>query len=121
MEGRVFLHEQKNCFLQTTIHTHKQTYITHSKMVVLEGVDNTAVASLDDDLTMAWKEDVVRGSLFWLAHPLRNFSAQQQPLFRVKVRLGKHYQFTYGQFNGRMQQCLHSFIIPEYNCIKHIA
>lgn len=72
-------------FKQLHIHMNRYMYKEHGKRVVFEGVNNTAVASLDDDVTMAWKEDVVRGSLFWLAQPLRNFSAQQQP----SVRLGK--------------------------------
>lgn len=82
------------------------------------GVYDTMVASLDTDLTMAWKEDVVRGSLFWLAQPLWNFS--ETILQSEGYRLGHQHHLTYGQFNGRMQQCLHGFIIPEYNSIKHI-
>lgn len=68
--------------------------------MVIEGVNNTAVASLDDDVTMAWKEDVVRGSLFWLAQPLRNFSAQQQPL----VKLGKE-TFATLPMASSMEEC----------------
>ena len=34
----------------------------------------TTVALLEAVLTVVWKAEVVRGSLFWLVHPSRNFS-----------------------------------------------
>ena len=72
MVYKVFLHEQKRCFLQTPAMTEGQIY--HGQQGKIHVFKNTKVALAVADLTVAWKLDVVRGILFWLLQSSRNFS-----------------------------------------------
>ena len=73
------------------------------------------MALLEAVLTVVWKAEVVRGSLFWLVHPSRNFSTHTTDR--------KHWQstgecvsteladFTQRQFYGGVEKFLHCHVV----------